>query len=405
MARDSGYVREVDWLEIFPVLGLTRVITVAADPRKILIAMAGILLTFSGWQLAARGYVNFKHDDEKTAASVQQQARDYEELPWRQRSPVKADLESLSEAAMQWSSIPVWYVRPFCQLLSSQSSAGVYLAAICSIWMLIIWSFCGGAITRLAAVRLTQDRSLSIFQAGRYVFAKQLSYWSSPLLPLCCATILVLLSWAAGLVARADSGFFIVAALWPLGMALWAVIALVLVALLVGWPLMWATISTEGTDAFDGFSRSFSYVTQRPFHYAFYVAVAATLGMVGFCLATMFGELTLYLTAWGVSWGSGADRAQNIFEAAGAGETASAGAAMVSFWTSCVYLAIFSYGHSFLWTAASGIYLLLRRDTDATPLDEVQLDESEDPYGLPPLKHDSAGVPIIDEEKDSPPSS
>ena len=147
MARDSGYLREVDWLEVFPFLGLTRVIAVAADPRKILIAMAGILLTLSGWELAARGYVNYEHEDEKTAASVQGQAKGYRELPWEQRSLFKSGLaiapehlsQSVGEAAMQWPAIPVWYVRPFYQLFSSPSSVGVYLAAICSVWMLIVW--------------------------------------------------------------------------------------------------------------------------------------------------------------------------------------------------------------------------------------------------------------------------
>ena len=46
--------------------------------------------------------------------------------------------------------------------------------------------------------------------------------------------------------------------------------AVLLLGLIFGWPLMFSTISTEGTDAFDAISRSYAYVFQRPFHYLFY---------------------------------------------------------------------------------------------------------------------------------------
>ena len=49
---------------------------------------------------------------------------------------------------------------------------------------------------------------------------------------------------------------------------------------------------------------------------------------------------------------------------------------------------------------STAIYFLLRRDVDATEMDEVFLDqdESEEAYGLPPLKTDDAGAPTVDDE-------
>ena len=78
------------------------------------------------------------------------------------------------------------------------------------------------------------------------------------------------------------------------------------------------------------------------------------------------------------------------------------GGTLVAVWSGLVRLLVLAYGHSFLWTAASGIYLLLRRDTDATPLDEVYLDSAEDPYGLPPVKRDAQGVTVLDESQPQP---
>jgi hypothetical protein len=111
---------------------------------------------------------------------------------------------------------------------------------------------------------------------------------------------------------------------------------------------------------------------------------------------TLLAELMMYFAAWGVSWWAG-ERSSELF-AASAGMAASPGARAIAWWRGLVLMVVIAYGHSFFWTAASGIYLLLRRDTDATPLDDVHLDEAEDPYGLPPVTRDAAGVPVLAEE-------
>jgi hypothetical protein len=76
---------------------------------------------------------------------------------------------------------------------------------------------------------------------------------------------------------------------------------------------------------------------------------------------------------------------------------AGTGAAIIRFWVLCVKLLAMGFVFSYFWTAASAIYLLLRRDVDATEMDEVFLEEEEQTYGLPPLKLDSAGAPIVDD--------
>ena len=72
------------------------------------------------------------------------------------------------------------------------------------------------------------------------------------------------------------------------------------------------------------------------------------------------------------------------------------GAGLIRFWAGCVKLLAVGFIFAYFWSAATAIYLLLRRDVDATELDEVFLDEdaSEEAYGLPPLKTDEAGAPV-----------
>jgi hypothetical protein len=53
------------------------------------------------------------------------------------------------------------------------------------------------------------------------------------------------------------------------------------------------------------------------------------------------------------------------------------------------------YQAGFLWVAAVGIYLLLRRDIDGVQTGEVFVDQAEE-YGMPTLVEDAAtGVPEI----------
>jgi hypothetical protein len=55
--------------------------------------------------------------------------------------------------------------------------------------------------------------------------------------------------------------------------------------------------------------------------------------------------------------------------------------------------------YSYFWTASTCIYLLLRRDADATEMDEVFLEEEQEEatFGLPPIETDQAGAPVVDE--------
>ena len=414
MSRDRGCVREIDWLEVFPWLGLARAIALAWAPSKLLLALLGLTLTAAGWSGISGLYSRNRPDD----PIIERQAVAYRRSePWHQSPPVdaatlaKADgigrfIDAGASVGLSLAELPAWYTRPFWQMFARDSHwPGFSMAALCAVWVLAVWAFCGGAITRLAAVRLAQDRRLGFLQACRHAIGKWMSYFSGPLFPLGGVVLLVMLALVAGWISRLEVGFMVIGALWPIGLVFALICAVLLVAALLGWPLMWCAVSTESSDAFDSFNRSFSYVTQRPFHLAFYVLVAGLMGAAAWLVVIAIGELTIYLASWGVAWGSGADRAKEIFTAAEA-PMISAGAAdltlggrIVAVWSGLVRLLVLAYGHSFLWTAASGIYLLLRRDTDATPLDEVYLESAEDPYGLPPVKRDAAGVTVLDESQ------
>ena len=66
---------------------------------------------------------------------------------------------------------------------------------------------------------------------------------------------------------------------------------------------MWATVSVEGTDAFDALSRSYAYTYQRPLRLLWYVLFAGFLAVVSMFVVKLFASSAVALGNWSISWG------------------------------------------------------------------------------------------------------
>ena len=177
--------------------------------------------------------------------------------------------------------------------------------------------------------------------------------------------------------------------------------ALLLLGVLFGWPLMWATISAEGTDSFDALSRTYAYLFQRPLHFLFYTLVAGFLGWLGWLLVQNFAAGVVWMSYWAAGWGSGNGQIQSIMSGGQSlGGSGYAGAVLVRFFAGCVKLLAVGYLFSYFWSAAVAVYFLLRRDVDATETDEVFLDAdaSEPTFGLPAVAQDQARAPVAEDD-------
>jgi hypothetical protein len=87
------------------------------------------------------------------------------------------------------------------------------------------------------------------------------------------------------------------------------------------------------------------------------------------------------------------------------GGIAATAAAAMAFWNRALLAVAASFPLAFLWSAAVGIYLLLRRHIDSMEMDEIALDLTEPLEGLPRLTPDATGVPRVDRGKSSPESN
>ena len=306
----------------------------------------------------------------------------------------------------------------------------VYLFLVV-LWTIAVWAYFGGAITRMAAVQVARhNEKISMMEALRFARARCQSFFSAPLFPLIFLAIITFFLLMFGLFQGFTwivGDIFIAGLLWPLVLIAGLVMAVVLVGL-VGWPLMYATISSEGSDSFDALSRSYSYVYQAPWHYLWYSFVAILYGAVLVFFVGFMGSLLVYMGKWGMSTAPYvASREPSylfIYTPTSFGwrdlllhqsphatvekvarpngtegqvyalspsymETVSwnnrFGAFLVAVWIFLVFLLVIGFGYSYFWTAATIIYLLLRRKVDDTEMDEIHMDEEEEePFMEPP---------------------
>jgi hypothetical protein len=317
----------------------------------------------------------------------------------------------------------VKFLRPVLYLFRATVGFWNYVyLGIVILGTLAIWALFGGAITRMAAVQIARKEKIGMGEALRFTLARWVSFFSAPLFPLLFILVLVVLAIVFGLFHLIPVfGDVVVDGLgWPLILLAGLVMAVVLVGL-VGWPMMYATISAEGSDSFDALSRSYSYVYQSPWHYLWYTLVALAYGMVVVFFVGFMGSLIVYLGEWAVrqtpfakkvdrdpaflfvyaptSYGwrdlllQGTDAEVNgvvsekaLHSYVGTFQPYNKwGAFLVAVWVYLFFLMILGFAYSYFWTAGTIIYLLMRRDVDDTEVDEVYLeeDEAESAYSAP----------------------
>ncbi|MFO0945932.1 MAG: hypothetical protein U1D30_08305 [Planctomycetota bacterium] len=450
-------VKNLDLREVFPWVHLFRGFRIALDPKKILLGALGAFLMSAGWWLVARmvqeetlpesppvveGKADSATDEEieeyRLRALRFAALEDARRFPWQAppngspdvfRSPF-AEPGNVGELSSLFLILEPLKRLVFPVKLMFQSTSATIVGMALTAWTLLVWALFGGAITRIAAVQIAREGQVGFFDAIRFVLGRYMSYVGAPILPFLGVVIVVALCLLGGLLTWIPFLDVLMGVLWILPLLAGLIMALALLGLALGWPLMYSAISTEATESFDSLSRSYSYVLERPWHYLFYAIVALVYGGVLTTLAVTVGYLVIDLSQYAVSWGGGSVNLQMLYSyvpvaggwradfgpAAGMSEptgTTYVTAILVGIWTHVVFLAIVGFTYSYFWSAATIIYFLLRQDVDETEFEEVFLDEvEEEPFptvnptlssvsAAPPPAKGSGGfsLPIIDPPK------
>ena len=411
MPDQQGKLREIAWNEICPWFMLTRCIRIALFIRVLMLGTVGLIVVTAGWQLIAWFFIGI--DDEvfhewRTSGCrwVWQNSTDFTvsaaQTPDSAGELFKTAMTGLTEAPIDlWNHL----TRPFVDLFDNDLTLpGFFCLLLCGVWEIIVWALVGGAITRIAALALARNEVPDLGQVIRFAWGSLLSYSLAPLMVLAAAALFAIQLVVLGLGMQLDWLAFIAAILWPLVLVYGLFMALILLGLLVGWPLMWATISVEGTDAFDAVSRSYAYTYQRPLRLIWYVFFAGLMGTLGMFMVKAFALATIGLGDWAVSFGLDHETMAQVVvqrdspigdQAAEPDGLLRMAHQVIGFWKSMLTAVAAGYQASFLWVSAVGIYLLLRRDIDAAEVNEVFVDDDVPDFGMPPLEGNEVDIPEV----------
>jgi hypothetical protein len=431
MSADPSFSPHNDLRQKMPWLIIARSVPVTLDLRMILFAAIALVATVAGWRVLDTLFSGsedttlrtewahlFDNDGNRLMDNDKQPSSEPDRAwPWEDKEivgPVEFQqtqsvlfldipgIESIAKPDVTltdsswWMNTPLvrvwtWLTKPtFYMFRYGTGFAGFVCLLLSVIWAAMVWGLFGGAITRYAAVALTTEERLGWSQMFWQARARWLSYVSAPLIPIFAALLFAIPLVVGGWILRIpEVGPFVIGLGWILAIIGGVVMAVTLVPPLFGWPFMWSTISTEGSDAMDGCSRCYSYVWQRPLRFICYLLFAGLLSWVSLLLVEFLVGVIASLSGWAVGLGAG----QEVMDRFTSGEVdglAGAGSNLFAFWIGALKLIVPAYAFAFFFTAMTAIYLLLRYEVDAAELDEVFLEEEPEP--LATLGQDAAGV-------------
>lgn len=406
--RDVSIRQWLPWTDIF------RAFQIALDPAKMLLATAAVFLLWLGWAVLGAIFGPTESNYGKWPGHVERGPNPVFAL--RESSP--AEFFRANFWGGDGKAVPVQFepfqkfVGPVLGLIKSTPREGVwYYYLFGLLYTAAVWAVFGGAISRMVAVQFARRERIGLVEAVRYAVNRFVPFFVSPLLPLVGVAVVSFIMTIVGFVLFAVPVVEILAAVFWFLALLGGIAMTFLLIGYIGWPIMYATISVEGTDAFDAISRCYAYVYQKPWHYVFYLLLAFVYGLVTVFVVVLLGSLAVYLAKWGVgllpiyNYWRETDPLSTIFVYAPTsygwrdlligGHSLEAltkdmgwhqviAAGIMAFWMHAVFLFLIGFAYSYFWSSQTIIYFLLRKRVDDTDLDEVFLEEGEETVTYPP---------------------
>ncbi len=376
--------RPVEWTRLVPEFRLLEAPRIALSPVIVVLALAGLLATTGGeWAI------------QQTLGGTNAVPVPWQDSPTDVRSSGGGVGVALGPALESLVTPLRAAYAGAANLLSLASTETALRGGLRLLWGLAVWGFFGVAICRCAAVRFATGATGSPTAAVRLAGAKWIGSLGGPLLPAVglgvLALGLILFGWAGDLPAV---GPWVVAVLW--GAALLAGLAAVVLLILaaVGWPLMLAALAVQGSDAFDAFSRAFSYILGRPLRVLVHVTAGAAIAAVAVVVVQLAATAAIELAVGFAGVGMGEEDLAALRDG-------SAGAAsdVAKLWAALWRALPAAYAAGLFWTLATISYFLLRYADDAVETDELWQpgrDEPTDDDEVPRIGVAASDLPVIE---------
>jgi len=195
MADEAQTIRSINWREVFPFTNLFRAFRIAVHPSKLLLALAALLLIYTGGRILDGAW------PEKHSARLEEFMEDSPGASQRQMLDIDARLQRAARGdfsehrrgifisffeyeAHQITQVTQGVLRndwftpgrgvfySIFYLIAAGPGQLVFnhpvYALLFFAWFLLVWSVFGGAISRIAAVHVARDEKISVRQALRF---------------------------------------------------------------------------------------------------------------------------------------------------------------------------------------------------------------------------------------------
>ncbi len=367
MATPVAQVVKVNWKLVFPWLALFRALGLALHVRQIFVGMIAVLLIAAGENIIGaiplpRGLPGTPFDSSLVSWVL---------LPW---------------VDLIYPLLPKWMFSNSATFSSPGLDWSDKLRILFRFtWVFVIGGLAGGILVRRAGMEFAREESVGLLSTVRFVLKRSVDYLSAPALPLGAVAALWVPLWLLGFVAEVISapvglglGGYLLFAVWGLVHAVGIVMAILLIAVFLGWPMMIAAVSINGGDGFDGLSRGFGFVLDRWRYYAWCVLLMIFYGGLSLCLVMIVLRGGEYLALAALSSGASGWYTQGT----------------ESPWHILKSILVRGFAYSFFWSSMAIIYLVLRQSVDNAELHDIYVEGSpQDSDGLQSLINPSLPDP------------
>lgn len=381
-------IDRVDWKSVLPVLRLVSAFKHALQPGKLLVALVAVLaIHLSGTVLdLIWGSGDSAGIYELLSLTLGQQLGELfhsilsMDLGFGARSGgVLGALHSIFITMPQW----MFSEYPWFSLLFG-------------IDVLFVIAIASGILTRMSASQVCLGRLTPLGSAACYVYKRWAWYLLTPLMPALLIVIVAAVLVLVGLVFFNLPGLDVLGSLgYGLFLLLGFVVAAATLLLLFALFLIPPALSVEASDGFDAIARSFNYILFRPWQFGTYLLSSILYLAIISALIGTVASLSVYATQSLVDIGAFAQaddatytRFEVITDQVSPQEeqavTIDASHWIVTRWVELVGGIAAAILFSTFCCLQTQVYVLMRRSTDGTPMDQCDGGEEVSPWAQEP---------------------
>lgn len=246
--------------------------------------------------------------------------------------------------------------------------------------IVLVFSIMGGAVCRSVATEFSLGIKLRWTDALAFAIARIRAFSLAIVGPaLAILAIYVVLAVAGAILFNIPIINLFASFFYVLFMLLGLVASVLILGLVVGAPMLVPAVACEGTDSIDAAQRVLHYVLHTPLRLVLYIGVLAGVGLLAGLLVFLLADLVVTFTQGAMSvWVSSSNsdvfppvwRLAPGIDHAGHKENLqlsgieSATYGVIGFWQSIPALIAASYVLSYIYTASTMLYLMMRQIND-----------------------------------------